>query len=216
MNAFSPYYGEFLMLLLPHLAAMMAPGADFALVAGQSVRFGKRTGIFCALGIGSGISLHVAYTLAGVGAMLHAAPQLFALVRYVGAAYIAYLAYGLIMSFWRSRTQHAADIVTTDTGEAMSARQSFVRGFLTNALNPKVTVFFVAVFTAIVSSKTPLWVQGIYGAWMSITTMIWFCMVALFLSAAPIRRRFLQIRPLFELGCGLVLLFFAVRMVWAG
>ncbi|ERO61423.1 hypothetical protein P308_09075 [Pseudomonas piscis] len=64
----STYLGEFATLALVHFLAVLAPGPDFAVTIRQSVRFGRLVGTCTALGIGAGISVHVLYTLLGVGA----------------------------------------------------------------------------------------------------------------------------------------------------
>jgi threonine/homoserine/homoserine lactone efflux protein len=73
---FTNYTNEFLALAAVHFLAVVAPGPDFAITVRQSVRFGRTVGMVTALGIGLGISLHVGYTLLGVGALLHTYPWL--------------------------------------------------------------------------------------------------------------------------------------------
>lgn len=214
MNA-SYYLHEFAILMAAHIMAVISPGADFALVVSRSVSYGKRVGVACSVGIACGLLVHLAYTLGGIALILGTSPTLFLWVRYLGAAYIAYLGIALIHSFWQTRKMHIADIVLQPANKTPSVKKAFLSGFLTNVLNPKATLFFVAVFTTIVNIKTPLPIQIGYGAAIFIITIAWFGFVSLFLSSAPVRRRFLQIRPYFELCCGLFLLFFALRLVWA-
>lgn len=209
------YLHEFAMLMAAHMMAVISPGADFALVVSRSVSYGKRVGFGCALGIGCGLLVHLFYTLGGIAAVLGTSPSIFIWVRYLGAAYIAYLGISLVRSFWQTRHAPVADIRLQKDQIAPSFKKAFLSGLFTNVLNPKATLFFVAVFTTIVSIHTPLSIQVGYGAAIFISTVAWFGCVTLFLSSAPVRRRFLQIRPYFELCCGLLLLFFASRLVWA-
>ena len=88
---FSNYLGEFLALATIHFSAVLAPGPDFAVTIRQSVRFGRWVGICTALGIGAGISVHVLYTLLGVGALMHTTPWLLTVAKVAGGAYILYL-----------------------------------------------------------------------------------------------------------------------------
>lgn len=208
------YLHEFAMLMVAHIMAVISPGADFALVVSRSITYGKRVGVACSVGIACGLLVHLAYTLGGIALVLGTSPTLFLWVRYLGAAYIAYLGIALIRSFWQTRKMHIADIALQPASKGPSVKKAFLSGFLTNVLNPKATLFFVAVFTTIVSIHTPLSIQIAYGAAIFISTVVWFGCVTLFLSSAPVRRRFLQIRPYFELCCGLLLLFFALRLVW--
>jgi len=65
-----PYLHEFIMLTIIHLLAVMSPGPDFAIVLRQSISFGRKSAIITSLGIGAGISVHVLYTLLGVGILI--------------------------------------------------------------------------------------------------------------------------------------------------
>ena len=95
---YSNYLGEFLALAMIHFLAVVAPGPDFAVTIRQSVRFGRMIGICTALGIGAGISVHVLYTLLGVGALMHTTPWLLTVAKVVGGAYILYLGVSLLRS----------------------------------------------------------------------------------------------------------------------
>src|SRR6218665_4102061 len=90
------YAPEFLSLPLIHFLAVVAPGPDFAIPISQSVRHGRRAGIYTALGIGAGISAHVIYTILGIGAFMHASTVLMNAARLIGALYICYLAVNLL------------------------------------------------------------------------------------------------------------------------
>ena len=95
---YSNYLGEFLALATIHFLAVVAPGPDFAVTIRQSVRFGRLVGICTALGIGAGISVHVLYTLLGVGALMHTTPWLLTVAKVIGGAYILYLGVSLLRS----------------------------------------------------------------------------------------------------------------------
>ena len=119
----------------------LTPGADMALVARSSAGQGWRAGAAAALGVGAGCGLHIATAALGLGALLASSTAAFALLRWVGAAYLVWLGWGLL----RSRPASAADdgaAVVCNTAQAW--RRMFWQGFLTNALNPKVALFFLA------------------------------------------------------------------------
>ena len=209
---FASYWGEFLSLAVVHLLAVVAPGPDFAVAVRQSVRFGRKAGIYTSLGIGAGISVHVIYTLIGVGALLHTTPWLMIAAKWLGAAYIFYLG----VKFLASKPGSAAGVVTEGKPEEMkqSPRQAFVIGFMTNATNPKATLFFLAVFTTIVSAQTPLPVQLFYGAWMCLVNAAWFVLVSVAFSTAAVRQRFLSASHWFERAMGVLLIGFALRLLF--
>jgi len=208
----SPYWGEFLALAVIHFLAVVAPGPDFAVAVRQSVRFGRKAGIYTSLGIGAGISVHVIYTLIGVGALLHTTPWLMTTAKWLGAAYIFYLG----VKFLASKPGSAGGVVTEGNPEAaqQSPRQAFVIGFMTNATNPKATLFFLAVFTTIVSAQTPLPVQLLYGVWMCVVNAAWFVLVSVAFSTAAVRQKFLSASHWFERVMGVLLIGFALRLVF--
>ncbi|MCW3479700.1 LysE family transporter [Neisseriaceae bacterium JH1-16] len=204
----SAYFGEFVALATLHLLAVISPGPDFAVTVSQSVRYGRRIGIFTALGIGAGISVHVLYTLLGVGALMHTAPWLLEVAKVVGGAYVLYLGVQLL------RAKPGRDPVSTeDAGAGQSAFKAFRTGFLTNATNPKATLFFLAIFTTVVSTSTPLKVQALYGVWMCGVNAGWFVLVSTLFSSPKVRAGFVRLGHWFERFMGLILVALATRLV---
>ncbi|WP_248796978.1 LysE family translocator [Pseudomonas sp. MWU13-2105] len=205
------YLNEFLALAGIHFLAVVAPGPDFAVTIRQSVRFGRLIGVITALGIGAGISVHVLYTLLGVGALMHSAPWLLNVAKVIGGGYILYLGINLL----RSKAQAAR----TDFGQAadgfprQSLAKAFTVGFLTNASNPKATLFFLAIFTTVVSASTPLKIQALYGLWMCSVNALWFILVSLLFSSERVRLAFLKMGHWFERTMGMVLILFAGRLM---
>jgi len=193
-----------------HFFAVVAPGPDFAVTIRQSVRFGRRAGIGTAIGIGAGISVHVIYTLLGIGALMQATPWLLLAAELLGSGYLFYL--GIV--FIRSAGQQANGVsLGAETG-VKSLRESFMLGFLTNATNPKATLFFLAVFTTVVSASTPLSIQMLYGGWMCFVNAAWFVLVSLIFANESMRLQFLRIGGWFERIMGLLLIGFSIRLLW--
>ncbi|WP_131107750.1 LysE family translocator [Pseudomonas sp. Sample_10] len=207
----SNYLGEFLALAIVHFLAVVAPGPDFAVTIRQSVRFGRWVGICTALGIGAGISVHVLYTVLGVGALMHTTPWLLTVAKVVGAAYILYLGVSLIRSQPRSVLE--GDKVTDEPVIQQTSLKAFTTGFLTNATNPKATLFFLAIFTTLISATTPLKIQALYGVWMCLVNALWFVIVALFFSSSKVRLLFMRMGHWFERTMGVVLILFAGRLM---
>ncbi|HWT68528.1 MAG TPA: LysE family transporter [Pseudomonas sp.] len=208
---FSNYLGEFLALATVHFLAVVAPGPDFAVTIRQSVRFGRWIGICTALGIGAGISVHVLYTLLGVGALMHTIPWLLTVAKVIGGAYILYLGISLL----RSQPKSVLDGEKSAHEPLMeqSLLKAFTTGFLTNATNPKATLFFLAIFTTLISATTPLQIQALYGLWMCCVNALWFVIVAVFFSSNRVRVLFLRMGHWFERTMGVILILFAGRLI---
>ena len=114
-----------------------------------------------------------------------------------------------------ARSEHCSQSEqSTRSVHTQSTRQAFLTGFFTNATNPKATMFFLAVFTTLVSPQTPLEIQTLYGLWMCVATSIWFAIVAVLFSHEPVRRRFLAHGYWFERIMGAFLLAFALKLVF--
>lgn len=213
------YWSEFSSLALIHLMAVLMPGPDFAVTVRQSLRYGIRVGILTALGIGIGLSVHVAYTLVGVSALMKSWPWLMTAAELLGASYLIFLGGRLLCS----RPASIAPLASVSTDPALSHpvvhspswHQALMIGVMTNATNPKATLFFLAIFTTVVSPSTPFMIQLGYGAWMCSINALWFMCVAVFFAQAKVRQYFLKMGHWLERIVGLLLIGFAVRLVAA-
>ncbi len=210
------YWGEFLSVALAHLLAVASPGPDFAIVLKQSLSHGRRAAIWTSIGVGSAILLHVGYSLLGLGLVVRNSPTWFAIVKYLGAAYIAWLGIQSLRSKPRTGAHEpamtsgpAGSNTRSEAALITSPRAAFATGFVTNALNPKVTLFFISLFVLFVSPATPKWIQAGYGLWMSLATMAWFSLVATLFTRDAVRRRFLHYGHWIDRVLGVVFLVFA-------
>ncbi|MDH2999819.1 lysine transporter LysE [Chelonobacter oris] len=176
---------ELLAVMTITLLAVISPGGDFAMTTRNSYLYGKRAGILTALGIAAAVWVHVAYTLLGVSVLLLQSQWMFNLIKMLGALYLIYIG----IATFRHRPI-ALDL--NGQSAVLSDKQAFKNGLVTNALNPKTTLFVLSTFTQIVNPETPLVVQIGYGGFMSLAHLIWFCLVALMLSTPHIRNRLLS------------------------
>ncbi len=126
------------LFVLAGLLLNITPGADMALVLRSSAAQGWRAGAAAALGISAGCWVHIAAAALGVSALLAGSPAAFVALQWLGAAYLVWLGIGLL----RSRPPPAGN--PPEAARAAALRRLFVQGFLTNALNPKVALFFLA------------------------------------------------------------------------
>ncbi|MFW6766176.1 LysE family translocator [Acinetobacter pittii] len=204
------YGHEFLTLALIHFMAVILPGPDFVVTVRQSVRYGYLIGCLTAIGIGVGISVHVFYTLVGIGFLIQQSEWFMSLIRTAGAAYLLYLGWQCL----RSQPNTTIEINGQADGDTPSLFKAFTMGFLTNALNPKATIFFLAIFTTIVSTTTPMKVQVFYGVWMCMVNAIWFMVVSVLFAQPIVRKRFLEFGVYFERVMGVLLIGIALRLIW--
>src|SRR5258708_24741967 len=135
------YWSEFLTIAVAHALAVASPGPDFALVLRQSLTHGRRTAIWSSIGVGCGISIHIVYCLLGLGFVLKNSATAFVVVKYLGAAYLAYV--GLLALQTKPRT---GDLDLASSVAAPTSRAAWTTGFLVNVLNPKAALFFISLF----------------------------------------------------------------------
>lgn len=130
----------------------ITPGPDTAYIVGRSVAQGRGAGIVSALGISAGCCVHVCACALGLTALLAASAMAFTVVKTVGAIYLIYLGLRLILA--RHQGEDAPAPVA-ESGAQRPLRKLFAQGFLTNVLNPKVVLFFVAFFPQFVTPDSP-------------------------------------------------------------
>jgi threonine/homoserine/homoserine lactone efflux protein len=141
---------EFWLFIVSGLLLNVTPGPDMAYIIGRSVQLGWRGGAVAALGISIGCLVHVFAAAIGLSALLMASSAAFALVKWAGAAYLCFIGVKMLLS----RPQAPADDAVTANG-AISLRQVFWQGWLTDVLNPKVALFFLAFLPQFVAADAP-------------------------------------------------------------
>ncbi|WP_456281465.1 LysE family transporter [Cupriavidus sp. JZ107] len=199
---------ELLAVITITLLAVISPGPDFAMVTRNSLVLSRRAGVLTALGIGLGVLIHVGYTILGVGVLIQQSLWLFHTAKWIAAIYLVYL--GIVMlrarpggSLAEGRTAPLSDLAALRTG------------LLTNALNPKTTVFIVSLFMQVVRPDTPLATQIGYGAFIAAAHIGWFSLVAVCLSTGAVRERLLSVRHWIDRIFGGLLVSFGVLLAAA-
>lgn len=127
------------LFIITGLLLNMAPGPDSLLVMSRSAAQGWKAGSAAALGIGSGTFIHVFAAALGLSALLAASATAFLVIKYLGAAYLLYIGISMLLSKSQTSAAQSAPVLTP-----RSYGRLYLQGFLTNVLNPKVALFFLA------------------------------------------------------------------------
>ena len=161
------------------------PGVDFLLTVSRTLQGGWRAGLAAALGISAGCLVHALAAAFGLAALLAVHPKAFALIQWAGAAYLVWLGTGMLRQAWRSGNAPQAE---TAPMRSRSARADFSNGLLTNVLNPKVALFFLAFLPQFVpaASPNPTLSFLLLGAWFIVQGTLF--LLALVLLAAQLQR----------------------------
>jgi threonine/homoserine/homoserine lactone efflux protein len=142
---------DFWLFILSGLLLNIAPGPDTAYIVGRSVQIGWRGGAAAVLGISTGCLVHVFAAAVGLSALLMASTAVFTLVKWSGAVYLCFLGITMLLS----RPPAAVRGGATAIHDPVSLPQVFWQGALTNVLNPKVALFFIAFLPQFVAGEAP-------------------------------------------------------------
>ena len=186
----------------------VSPGPDFAMVLRQSIVHGRQAAIFTSAGVASAIFVHGTYTLLGVGLVVSQSIFLFSVLKYVGAAYLIWLGIGAL----RAPAPKPPNDLDAPAQRVMTPAKAFGIGFLTNLLNPKAVLFFLSLFTTLVSAGTGVLNKGFYVASMSAMVLTWFVLVSMFFTASNVREGFYRMGQWFNRVTGAALIFLAFRV----
>lgn len=198
--------GEWLAVITITLLACISPGPDFAMVSRNGLLLSRRAGVLTAVGIGLGVLVHVGYTLLGLGLVLQQTPWLFNALKLAGAAYLVYLGIKML------RSRPATEQLDAPPA-AMSDLEALRTGFLTNALNPKTSIFIVSLFMGVVRPDTALTVQMAYGLFIAGAHVLWFSLIALCFSAGRVREKLMAARQWIDRAFGALLVSFGILLV---
>ena len=172
---------EFGLVLAITVLAVISPGGDFAMVTRNSFLHGRMAGIWTAIGIALVIWLHVAYSILSVGLLLQTSPMLLQAVKTVGALYLLYIAW----KTWRHPVAISSEL--EDSQVAFSQWSALKTGLISNAFNPKTTLFVLSLYTQVIADNSTLSTLLAYGWMISLAHLLWFAWVALCLSQPSIR-----------------------------
>ena len=172
---------EFGLVLAITALAVISPGGDFAMVTRNSYLHGRMAGIWMAIGIALAIWLHVAYSILGVGLLLQTSPMLLQAVKTVGALYLLYIAW----QTWQYPVAISSELA--DSQVAFSHWSALKTGLISNAFNPKTTLFVLSLYTQVIAANSTLSTLLAYGWVISLAHLLWFVWVALCLSQPRIR-----------------------------
>lgn len=128
------------------------PGVDLLLTVSRTLQSGARAGVAAALGINAGCVVHALAAAFGLAALLALVPAAFQAIQWAGAAYLIWLGVGLWRQAWRGEPPARAG---SSGGPLRSWAQDFRIGLLTNVLNPKVALFFLAFLPQFVPATSP-------------------------------------------------------------
>lgn len=188
----------------------MIPGPDFALVTKNTLLHSRRAGLFTAFGVGCAILVHISYCALGLAVIISQSILIFKCIKYLGSLYLAYLGIKLLLS---QQNQSLETSKARRMSNELYAFKAWQQGFLCNLLNPKATLFFLALFTLFIKPSTPSSWELVFAVEMFIVIVSWFCCLAMFLSHPTIAKLFNRSLKYIEKTVGLFLIAFSAIII---
>jgi threonine efflux protein len=201
------FWQGFAVITFVHLLAAASPGPDFAYVTRQSLVHGRRAGLLASVGIALGLSIHIVYSAAGLAAIVAHSAHWMTVIKIGGGAYLLFLG----VQGLRSRAGSNDDVAAGDA--PASPLRQVGGGFLCNALNPKAPIYFLALFTVVLSPDLPWPVLAVYGAWIMLLQWLWFSLVAALFAHRLIRERLIALRHWIDRAFGAAIIALGLRVL---
>ncbi len=175
---------EFLILATAHFLALLSPGPDFFIIIQTSLKKTLKEAFIVCAGIASAHAIYLIIAVLGLESIKHMS-WLMSILRYLGGLYLLYLGYMLLK---------APKIDLLKKGEEISLhvenlKEEFAKGFLSAFLNPKNIIFYLSLFTALVSATTPLYIRSLYALWMFSLVFLWDMGVSLIIGNKRVKQR---------------------------
>lgn len=221
-----------LTLAVIHSVALISPGPDFAIMVKIATQQSRSTAIAAAVGISIAILAHTILSLTGVSLLIKSSHTLYLLVQIVGASYLAWMGFGALragLAILAKRKASAStnagtnvDALSADVegaasiagglGGSMSRRQGFLTGLYTNLLNPKALVFFLTLFSALITPSVTTSTKIAAAILLLSLSLAWFGFVAVMLSKAQVQLKLQRLTPIIDAIIGVIFMSVALAI----
>ncbi|WP_413485170.1 LysE family transporter [Shewanella baltica] len=221
-----------LTLAVIHSVALISPGPDFAIMVKIATQQSRSTAIAAAVGISIAILAHTILSLTGVSLLIKSSHTLYLLVQIVGASYLAWMGFGALragLAILAKRKASASTNAGTNVdalsayvegtasiagglGGAMSRRQGFLTGLYTNLLNPKALVFFLTLFSALITPSVTTSTKIASAVLLLSLSLAWFGFLAVMLSKAQVQLKLQRLTPIIDAIIGVIFMSVALAI----
>lgn len=186
--------GIFITVALAHFLALLSPGPDFVLVVKSAIRNNGKNALGVALGIASANAVYIALCLIGVGSILAASVPVMITLKIIGGLFLIYLAAQALLA--RKHSYSQLDLADTDDAQASSMAvettfiKEFIAGFMSGIFNPKNLLFYLSLFTVVLTPDIGMGFKLGLGIWMAVIVFAWDAAIIFLLSTPKVRRSF--------------------------
>ena len=174
---------EFILIASAHFLALLSPGPDFFLILQAALRLPLRYVASICAGIAAANGVYLIFAVLGLEAVREM-DGLLLILKFLGSGYLVYIGIMLLRAPPRDLDGSAPVMVLHQPG----IRRQFIVGFLSAIFNPKNAIFYLSLFTVMVSVETPLSIRSLYALWMVGIVFVWDLGVALVFGNARVKR----------------------------
>ena len=199
-------WSAWLPLALVCLLGAMSPGPSLAVVARHALRGGARDGIVCAMAHGVGILLWALLMANGLGVLLIEQPDWFAAVQLAGAGFLLYLGIRVLLS-------QSSAVVSTEAVSDSSTRGAGLEGFVIALSNPKIELFFAALFSQFIQPNAGVLEKTLIASTAAGIDTLWYSLVSILLAQTAVLSRLQRRATLLNRLFGGILILLAVSVV---
>ncbi|SUI93465.1 LysE family translocator [Shewanella morhuae] len=210
-----------------HTVALISPGPDFAIMVKIATQQRRNTALAAAAGISVAILAHTILSLTGVSLVIKSSHILYLVVQIAGASYLAWMGFSALrsgMAMWRKPLasvdeandnvqETSVDKVSKTRVIPMSQRQGFLTGLYTNLLNPKALVFFLTLFSALITPDVTASTKLVSAVLLFVLSLAWFGLLAVMLSKAQVQLKLQRLTPTIDVVIGVIFMSVAVAIV---
>lgn len=179
---------EFVLVLSLHFIALLVPGADFIYLINRALSNGTKVAICSALGIALSNGFYILISLLGYAVIFSESLFIMSFIRISGGIYLIYLSFLIYKS-------KALDIKMVQKRDNFYLKEIF-KGFLVSFLNPKISIFYISLFTLVIDRKTPFKTQLFYGLFMFLIVFLWDVFIVILLNHKTLKKIILNISKL--------------------
>ncbi len=189
------------------LLGAMSPGPSLAVVAKHSLTGGRLYGIAVAWSHALGILIYAFLTMSGLSILLTHSPMLFKAITYLGAGYLAYLGIRSLLSKGGLEDK-------LKSGNKVSIKQVMIDGLAISLLNPKIALFFIALFSQFINEANSVSMNLVIAFTPAILDGLWYTLVAIILSNSAIIQHIRSKASVIDKITGLLLILLALKVVF--
>lgn len=194
----------FLTVAFAHFLALLSPGPDFLLIVKSAIKNGARNSIGVAAGIACANAAYIVLCLIGVGSILASSVTIMIVLKIAGGLFLTYIAW-MALKAKREDYRIFAQAIAEHTGASSSFTREFLIGFLSGISNPKNLLFYLSLFTVVLTQDVALSFKVFLGAWMTSLVFLWDVMIIVLLSNQRVRQRFSRVAYYVDKFTGIVL-----------